>query len=198
MTSLSGRPIVIADYDPEWPRRFRRECEAIFRTCGRSAFLRIEHVGSTAVPGLAAKPIVDMMPGVLSLADVPPLVATLASIGYEYVPEYEAELPERRYFRKDVGGERAFQLHVVEVGSDFWKRHLLFRDYLRAHDEAAAEYERLKRRLAAEYGADREGYTQAKTEFITGIEALARREQERLTAKAPGTRRTRRAGDQER
>lgn len=190
MTSLDGKPIVIAHYDPEWPRRFRRECEVIFRTCGRRAFLRIEHVGSTAVPGLAAKPIVDIMPGVLSLAAVPALVAPLAATGYEYVPAYEVELPERRYFRKDVDGERAFQLHVVEVGSDFWKRHLLFRDYLRAHDEAAAEYERLKRRLAAEYGADREGYTQAKTEFIRGIEALARREQEAAAGgKPPGRRR---------
>lgn len=191
MTSLSGRPVVIVDYDPEWPRRFRRECEVIFRTCGRGAFLRIEHVGSTAVPGLAAKPIVDMMPGVLSLANVPALVAPLASIGYEYVPEYEAELPERRYFRKDVDGERAFQLHVVEVGSAFWKRHLLFRDYLRAHDETAAEYERLKRRLADEYGADREGYTEAKTEFITGIEERARREQEAAAGDRPPRRRGR-------
>ncbi len=181
MTSLSGRSIVVADYDPQWPVRFARERDLILRACGPHAFIAIEHVGSTAVPRLGAKPIIDIMPGLRSLDDAPPLIAKLATIGYEYVPEYEqptppfdSGLPERRYCRKDANGERAFHLHMVETASEFWARHLLFRDYLRAHPEAAREYARLKRELAARFGADRVGYTNAKTGFITGIEAKAR------------------------
>lgn len=176
MTSRQADPIVIVAYDPEWPLRFQQERDLILRTCGTDAFVRIEHIGSTAVPGLGAKPIVDIMPGLRSLADAPRLIPFLETIGYEYVPAYESDLPERRFCRKDVAGERAFHLHIVETTSGFWERHLLFRDYLRAHPEAAAAYERLKRRLAAEYGSDRVGYTDAKTEFIRSVEETARKE----------------------
>ena len=92
-----------------------------------------EHGGA----GLGAKPIIDIMPGLRSLDDAPPLIAPLASIGYEYVPEHERPseidegMPFRRYFRKDVNGERAFHMHMVEAGSDFWRTQLLFRDFLR-------------------------------------------------------------------
>ena len=174
MTSLTGKPIVIADYDPAWPHRFEAERELIVVGCGADAFVKIEHVGSTAVPGLGAKPIIDIMPGVRTLADVPPLVEALASIGYQYVPEFEDQLPERRYFRKDVDGVRAFHMHIVEKGSDFWVRHLLFRNALRALPPLAAAYETLKRGLASQHGADREGYTEAKTQFVEAVEALAR------------------------
>jgi len=179
MTSRRADPIVIVAYDPAWPLRFQQERDLILGTCGTDAFVRIEHIGSTAVPGLGAKPIVDIMPGLRSLADAPRLTPLLETIGYEYVPTLESDLPERRFFRKDVAGERAFHLHIVETTSGFWERHVLFRDYLRAHPEAAAAYERLKRRLAAEYGSDRVGYTDAKTEFIRSIEEAAREEAQR-------------------
>lgn len=177
MTSRTGKPIVIAEYDPEWALRFQRERDLILRTCGIGAFVRIEHVGSTAVPGLGAKPIIDIMGGIRSLVVAPRLVPPLASIGYEYVPEYEVDMPERRFFRKDKNGARAFHLHMVETGSEFWERHLLFRDYLRSHPETAAEYEELKRRLAGEYRDDIAGYTDAKTAFIRPVEAKAGEEQ---------------------
>jgi GrpB-like predicted nucleotidyltransferase (UPF0157 family) len=189
MTSRTGKPIVIADYDPRWPRRFEEECALILRTCGRDALVRIEHVGSTSVPGLAAKPIIDVMPGLRSLDAARPLIPLLAAIGYEYVPEFEHDtasgtgMPFRRYFRKDEGGERAFQMHMVEVGSEFWVDHLMFRDYLRAHPHAAAEYARLKREIAARYNAAlsassdiNTGYTDCKTDFIESIKAKARAE----------------------
>ena len=83
MTSRTGKPIVIAEYDPIWPQRFERERMEIVRACRAAAFVRIEHMGSTAVPGLAAKPIIDIMPGVRSLDDAPALVQRLARIGYE-------------------------------------------------------------------------------------------------------------------
>ena len=168
--------IVIADYDPRWPAMFEEERARILEAVGEW-IVDIQHVGSTSVPGLAAKPIVDIMPGIRSLADTPQIIEPLARIAYEYVAEYEDQLPERRYFRKPPGPERQwrrdFHLHMVETTSPFWRRHLAFRDYLRSHPEACDEYAALKRRLAAVYTADREGYTEAKTEFITRIEKLA-------------------------
>ncbi|TAK61178.1 MAG: GrpB family protein [Dehalococcoidia bacterium] len=185
----TGKPIVIADYDPAWPAKFVAERDLIVRTCGHGAFVSIEHVGSTSVPGLAAKPIIDMMPGLRSLDDAPPLIRLLESIGYEYVQAFERDTPSgpgmpfRRYFRKDERGERAYHLHAVEVGSSFWVEHLLFRDYLRAHPEAAAEYARIKYELAAAFNTDltpssdiNVGYTDRKTEFVEMIKARARAE----------------------
>lgn len=174
---MSG-PIVVAEYDAAWPERFARERERIVEACGADALVAIEHVGSTSVPGLAAKPIVDVMGGLRSLADAAAIVEPLATLGYEYVAEYERPsprwraMPERRYFRKDERGARTFQLHVVEIGGDFWVRHLAFRDYLRAHPEMAREYAALKRELAAR-SADVFAYTAGKDDFIARVEALA-------------------------
>jgi GrpB-like predicted nucleotidyltransferase (UPF0157 family) len=173
---MSRPPIVIVDYDPRWPTLYEEERAHILEAIG-GWLAGIQHVGSTAVPGLAAKPIIDIMPGIRSLAGAPQITGPMERLGYQYIPEYEAELPERRYFRKPAGdefrGRGGFHVHVVETTSAFWRRHVAFRDYLRAHPDAAAEYAALKRRLAAEYGAGREGYTEAKSEFITSIEARA-------------------------
>lgn len=169
-------PIVIADYDQRWPSIYAEESKRILEAAGEW-LLGIEHVGSTSVPGLAAKPIVDIMPGLRSLDDAGPVIRALEEIGYQYIPDYEDELPERRYFVRPPGRgyrhKRQFHIHAVETTSQFWRRHLAFRDYLRLHPETAAEYAALKRRLADEYGSDREGYTEAKTGFITRIESLA-------------------------
>ncbi len=172
-------PIVIADYDPRWATMYAEESARIQKVIGEW-LLGIEHVGSTSVPGLAAKPIVDVMPGLRSLGDAPPVISAMKGLGYQYIADYEDELPERRYFVRPPGRgyrhKRLFHVHAVETTSAFWRRHLAFRDYLRTHPETAAEYAALKRRLATEYGADRVGYTEAKTEFITGTEALAQAE----------------------
>jgi GrpB-like predicted nucleotidyltransferase (UPF0157 family) len=189
MTSRIGKPIIIADYDPAWPLRFERERDEILRVCGAEAFVRIEHMGSTSVPGLAAKPIIDMMPGLRSLDGAPPLIPLLAGIGYEYVPAYERPsaidegMPFRRYFRKDLDGERAFQLHMVEAGSDFWVDHLRFRNELRAFPSQASAYERLKRALARRYNASlsetseiNTGYADHKSDFVRSVlDAAAKR-----------------------
>ncbi len=136
----------------------------------------VEHVGSTAVPNLAAKPIIDIMVGIRTLADAPFVVEPLASIGYEYVPKYEVTMPERRYFHKGPAMARTHHLHMVEPTSEFWKRQLAFRDYLRAHPDVAEQYARLKQALAVQYQWDRSGYTDAKTEFILGVIAQALRD----------------------
>ena len=164
--------VTIVPYDPEWPRRFdeeRRELGAVF--AGVEAV--IEHVGSTAVPGLAAKPVIDIIVGVAVLAEVERRIPALEAAGYEYVPAYEQQLPDRRYFRKPRLGPRAFHVHCVVTGSDFWIRHLAFRDHLRTHPEAAAAYHHLKRELATRLS--KEAYTQAKSPFIEGILASAMR-----------------------
>lgn len=165
-------PIVIAAYCQEWPGQFNEEAFMI-RQVVNPYISAIEHIGSTSVPGLAAKPIIDMLIGVNCLADSPHFIPHLLDLGYIYVPEYEVELPERRYLYKQINYEDAFHLHIVEPESDFFKRHLAFRDYLRSHPEAAAEYAELKLKLAQAFGSDRSGYTDAKSDFIHAIERKA-------------------------
>lgn len=158
-------PVTIVDYDPGWPEQFRAERARIMAAAG-GLIATVEHFGSTSVPGLAAKPILDLLGGVAALADAERAIAPIESLGYTYVPQYEAIFPERRYFRRTDGQRPTHHLHVVEIGSDFWARHLRFRDLLRADPELAGRYAALKRELAARYGRDRDGYTDAKTAFI--------------------------------
>lgn len=164
-------PVVIVDYDPRWPAMFREGQEAILGAIGPYV-VAVEHVGSTAVPGLGAKPVIDILVGIGSLNEASACIGPLEALGYRYVPEFEAEFPERRYF--DKGRPHACHVHMVEVTSEFWRRHLLFRDYLRARPCVARDYDRLKRALAQKFRDDREGYTRAKTSFIEGVVAKAR------------------------
>ncbi|MRS03762.1 GrpB family protein [bacterium] len=166
-------PIVISAYQSNWPELFNQESAVIQSLIGNYITV-IEHIGSTAVAGLAAKPIIDILIGVNHLSDSPRFVPPLQELGYIYVPEHEVDLPERRYLYKQESGEDTFHLHMVEPQSDFFRRHLAFRDYLRTHPEAVAEYAALKIRLAGEFGSDRSGYTDAKTDFIKEIEEKAK------------------------
>ena len=170
-------PVVIVDYDPQWPILYEEEKRHILDAIGH-VVVAVEHVGSTAVPGLGAKPIIDIMAAVRDLDDAEQCFRPLQEIGYEYVPEHEASIPERRYFRKGPP-EAHRHLHMVELASGFWERHLLFRDFLRGRPEVATQYYQLKKRLAARYGSDREGYTEAKTAFIRWVEGRARSERVR-------------------
>jgi GrpB-like predicted nucleotidyltransferase (UPF0157 family) len=181
---------VIIEYDPRWPALFEEERARLLATTG-TLLAAIEHIGSTAVPGLAAKPIIDIMGGVRELGEVLRYVADLEGIGYEYVPQYEVYIPERRYFRMPRTGQgpRTHHLHVVELTSTFWQRHLLFREYLRAHPAVAFEYADLKRRLAMEYGDDRRGYTDAKRPFIESIIVRAAKEVRDAASRPPRTER---------
>jgi GrpB-like predicted nucleotidyltransferase (UPF0157 family) len=159
-------PVEIVDYDPEWPVLFEKEKNRILSVIGKKV-IAVEHVGSTSVPGLGAKPIVDIMVGIRRLSDAQDCIKPLESIGYEYVPEYEASIPERRYFHRGPHiPNKHYHLHMVEHNSDFWTRHLLFRDHLRTHACTASEYCELKKQLAAKHRSNREAYTEAKTSFI--------------------------------
>jgi GrpB-like predicted nucleotidyltransferase (UPF0157 family) len=155
-------PIQILAYDPAWPARFAELGRELRAGLGEVA-LRIDHIGSTAVPGLAAKPIIDIQ---ISVADLEPLTAyrqPLERLGYVY----RADNPERtkRYFREPPGRRRT-HVHVRCAGSFSEQWALLFRDYLRAHPDAAAEYAAVKRSLAVRFRDDRRAYTQAKGSFL--------------------------------
>ncbi|HXK32636.1 MAG TPA: GrpB family protein [Dehalococcoidia bacterium] len=186
-----GVPIVIAEYDPAWPHMFEEERGRIYAACGRDVFVAFEHVGSTAVPGLAAKPVIDMSPCLRSIAGAAPLIPKLEALGYVYQKWTESPTPAlsgegtpfRRYFTKDVDGARRYQVHMVEAGHPWVRDQVLFRNYLRTHPETARDYADLKRRLAAEYNAGRTdksninvGYTDRKGEFVRAVLRRAREE----------------------
>jgi GrpB-like predicted nucleotidyltransferase (UPF0157 family) len=163
--------IIIKKYDQEWTNLYETERETLMEAIGHYV-ADIQHIGSTAVAGLAAKPVIDIMIGLRRLLDAQDCILPIEAMDYEYVPEYEVEFPGRRYFRKNIKGIRSHHIHMVEIHSDFWKRHLLFRDQLRSNEKTAKEYEALKRELAIKFENDREAYTNAKTPFIENILAL--------------------------
>ena len=160
--------VVVVDYDPARLATFQSEL-ATLEQLFAGTHARIEHVGSTAIEGLGGKPIVDIMVGLQSLHDAENRTDWLAEYGYAYMPEYEASIPDRRFFRKPATGSRQVHLHCVPEDSEFFRDHVVFRDYLRAHPEKAQEYFELKVKLADTLGHDRDAYTNAKTEFIEDI-----------------------------
>jgi len=162
--------IELTEYNPEWPAVFEAESTRIRAACG-PALVAIEHIGSTALPGIAAKPVLDLMLGVQRLEDADGLVAPMRGLGYEYAGRYEAF--GRFSFVLRAHGRRVSHAHGFVVDGPHWRRHLFFRDHLRSHPDAAARYESLKRKLAARYEDDREAYSDGKTPFLRAIEALA-------------------------
>jgi GrpB-like predicted nucleotidyltransferase (UPF0157 family) len=158
-------PVVLEPYSQTWPARFESIKVRLAEVFPLDDF-RIEHIGSTAVPGLIAKPIVDILLGAPSLAAIESKIAALAAIGFHYVPEYNAVMPMRRYFVFPVSRPREAHLHAVVHGGKFWCDHLLFRDALRRNADLACAYTELKRNLAAKFANDSAAYTDAKTAFV--------------------------------
>ncbi|MYB84638.1 MAG: GrpB family protein [Chloroflexi bacterium] len=158
--------IEIVEYNPDWPRLFEREAAAIRESC-HPWVVEVHHVGSTAVPGLAAKPVLDVMPVAAGPADALEAVSPMTSLGYRY--RGENGIKGRLYFEKAVDGRIVAHAHMFPPGHPAIRTHLAFRDYLRTHPGAARDYERLKRELAAKHRNDREAYTDAKAAFIEGI-----------------------------
>jgi GrpB-like predicted nucleotidyltransferase (UPF0157 family) len=167
VSGLSER-VELRDYDPSWAEIFEAERILIAPIFDGRA-LGIEHIGSTSVPDLCAKPIVDVLVGLRELALSQEDIDAMEDLGYEYMGEFG--VPGRLYFRK--GEPRTHHVHVVEHGGDHWERQLLFRDALRADPEERKRYDAFKRQLAAE-GHPREVYTELKTPFIREVEARAR------------------------
>ncbi len=167
-------PVILVDPDPQWPELAAAEADAIRRALP-GLILAVHHIGSTAIPGIKAKPIIDLLVVVPEVSVLDERQQALIDLGYEARGEFG--IPGRRFFLKRADGVRTHNVHCFALGDPAIARHLLFRDYLRAHADAAAEYERLKVDLAARYRDDRNAYTDAKTDFIHGIETTAGREQ---------------------
>lgn len=163
-----SEPVALSAYSPMWPSIFEIEKERLARIFQGAA--QIEHIGSTAVPGLGAKPIIDILLGTPDLAIVERRIPELVAAGYRYVPEFEKSVPERRYFTKEDGQPGHFHLHAVVLDTPFWKRHLAFRDALRRDPALAERYWKLKQRLASRFVRDRDAYTEAKSAFIRSVE----------------------------
>jgi GrpB-like predicted nucleotidyltransferase (UPF0157 family) len=163
--------VTLSPYNPEWINLFQKEKKLISDKLG-DKIVTVEHIGSTAVPGLGAKPIVDILLGVRNIADADGFIPKMEELGYKYRSHFENVMPYRRYFTKP---ER-YHVHTVEVTSSFWKRHIQFRDYLQSHDDARDEYYRLKKELAGRDWNDVNDYAYAKTEFVRKIEAIASKE----------------------
>jgi GrpB-like predicted nucleotidyltransferase (UPF0157 family) len=163
--SKFNRPIIVVDYDPQWPILFEQEKAAITATLGNRV-LMVEHIGSTAVPGLAARPVIDIAVGIQSLAGAPSLIPYIEQLGYIYDPILEQLTPERRFFWKGTSTIHTYHLHLAEPDQSVLRKPLQFRDYLRKHSDAAEEYGVLKRELAKSYVQDLDAYVAGKTGFI--------------------------------
>lgn len=165
-----GGAVQLAPPAAEWPARFEDVRARLAAALGDAA-VRIDHVGSTSVPGIAAKPIIDVQLSVRDLSDEASYVPQIEALGW---PLRTRELSrEHMYFRDPVGVPRRVQIHVCQAGSQWERDHLLFRDYLRAHPERARGYEAVKQAAKERYGHDRVIYTEAKGPFIEETLALA-------------------------
>jgi GrpB-like predicted nucleotidyltransferase (UPF0157 family) len=168
-------PIIITDYNPEWAKIYLLEKQNILRTSVPDIILRIEHIGSTAVPGLCAKPTIDILLEISDNADCKLLIENLQKIQYQYIPKPENPSPyimlSKGYSIKGFTGQ-AFHIHVRYLGD--WDE-IVFRNYLINNPDTAHEYGELKRKLSVEYKNDREKYTDSKSDFISGIVKTARK-----------------------
>lgn len=159
----------LADYDARWPMLFAAEAARI-RSDSRALTLRLEHVGGTSIPGMCAKPVLDIAAAHPRAASIEDYVAAFARAGYQY--RGERGLPGRHYFCR--GQPRAYHIHLVEEDGHLWRDYIAFRDYLRTHGDVSGQFAEVKRVLAARFGQDREAYTEAKSPHVQDILRLAR------------------------
>jgi GrpB-like predicted nucleotidyltransferase (UPF0157 family) len=163
--------VIVVPYDPKWPKEFTIASREITTAMG-SDLLQIHHIGSTAVPGLCAKPVIDMLAVVADIEALDRSTPQMVNLGYEAMGEFG--ISGRRYFRRDNPiGDRTHQVHAFEIGSAHIQRHLLFRHYLRTHPEVAVQYGDLKQMLAAAHPRNIEAYMDGKDAFIKDIDVKA-------------------------
>ena len=167
---MKPRPVRVVPHDPAWKGKFEVEAAALRSALGDEA-LAVHHIGSTSVPGLRAKPTIDVLIEVREIGKLDGLEAQMAERGYEAWGEYG--IPGRRFFTRDRGPERLCNVHAFEAGSPGVERHLAFRDHLIQHPETARAYGDLKRNLAERFPADMEAYMEGKDAFIKEAEGKA-------------------------
>jgi GrpB-like predicted nucleotidyltransferase (UPF0157 family) len=167
-------PIFLVPHDPQWKGKFEQERALLLEKLG-DRVLSVEHVGSTAIPFIDAKPLIDILVTVPDIAAAPWFFGPLEELGYEYFPVDERRTPERRWFCKPNPAERTHHLHLVQTGSPWHRGSLAFRDRLLRNAGDRVRYEELKRTLAARFPDDREAYTEGKKAFIAEVIASAMR-----------------------
>jgi GrpB-like predicted nucleotidyltransferase (UPF0157 family) len=160
--------LVLSEYQDTWPRQFQQVAEQLLANVPLPG-ARLEHIGSTSVPGLCAKPVLDLQLGVSTLEEAEAAIPALTSAGFVYRPEYELAIPDRRYFVRPEGQTLRVHLHAVVLGGLLWRQHLHFRDALRQEPPLREQYATLKRALAATYARDKAAYTEAKAPFICQV-----------------------------
>lgn len=160
--------VVLQAYNPAWPLQFVAERDRLLALSPQlpARLIDIQHIGSTAVPDLAAKPVIDMLAGVESIAAAEALLAPLCANGYTTSAEFNASLSDRKWLMRWAEGRRTHHLHLVVHGGEVWAQRLRFRDALRSDPALAARYAALKAELAARHPGDREAYTDAKAAFV--------------------------------
>lgn len=163
----------------KWPKLYAHFQNEILDSIG-NYIQRIEHIGSTAIANLAAKPTIDILIGLHSLRMATKCIPKLQGLGFEYRSHFEDVMPFRRYFvktRDNKEDEHLIHIHMIETNHEFFERHILFRDYLRKHESARDEYAELKKQLADKFVNKREEYVEGKSDFIKKIERLAKKSQ---------------------
>lgn len=162
----------LLEYQDTWPSQFQEVAAELLAVFAAND-VALEHIGSTAVPGLCAKPVLDVLLGVSDLREAEDRQDELAKLGYTYRPEYEDQLPERRYFVRPQSRTPRVHLHCVIREGRHWKQHMAFRNLLRESPIVRAEYAALKRSLAIQYPENKLAYTEAKAPFIMRVLAAA-------------------------
>jgi GrpB-like predicted nucleotidyltransferase (UPF0157 family) len=166
MIGLRRGTVDVVPYALDWGPAFQNEALLLRKALGPDV-LAIEHIGSTAIEGMPAKPIIDLMVAVGDLSTSKQLIPLLADVGYDYRPN--DCVPDRHFFAKGEHGERTHHLSLAEADSTFWQRQVAFRDYMRSDPQAAAAYADLKMELSSKYSKDRNAYIDAKEPFVLGI-----------------------------
>lgn len=162
----------VIPYQDTWPAQYA-QVDAELRAALSPLDVALEHIGSTAVPGLCAKPVIDVALGLDALEDVAEPIDALAAIGFVYRPEYEDRIPERRYFVRAAGQTPRVHLHALVGDGALWRQHLLFRDALRRDRSLMQSYASLKQQLVVLHASDKAAYTKAKAPFIQQVLSAA-------------------------
>jgi GrpB-like predicted nucleotidyltransferase (UPF0157 family) len=164
--------VKLRSYDELWPSLYEAERQRLLSLLP-STFIDIQHIGSTSIPGMLAKPIVDILAGVDSMETAKAISVKLCSSGYTTSAEFNESLSDRQWFMRWADGHRTHHLHVVVYGGEAWFGHIRFRDALRSSRKLATEYADLKTKLAAKHTEDREAYTDAKSHFVNAVSRAA-------------------------
>jgi GrpB-like predicted nucleotidyltransferase (UPF0157 family) len=174
MIGLKRGIVQLTPYSPEWTEAYQAEKECIAASLG-SSILDIQHVGSTAIPGCWAKPIIDVAIIIENIGKVDACILPLQQIGYDY--KGENGIPDRHYFVKRIGGDiHTFHIHMCTPDNQNLQNQIIFRDYLLTHPDKVQAYSQLKLELAERFPTDREGYTESKSSFIENVINVAKQQ----------------------